>query len=180
MPADMPEDADTACDILSFHILIYSLGDRMFIHGLKALSKENVEKELAKRLDARTFPHAIYEIYSSTPASDRAPRDLVVRITMDNLISLRAGAKKMDSTEVGTGEESGPAAFPDSLYLADLRIARQMKPMRPGLLTPSTLTRRDINQSPRPTIAESSPQKAPDFPYKRVLIVANMKTNYAV
>lgn len=129
MPADMPEDADTACDILSFHILIYSLGDRMFIHGPKALSKENVEKELAKQLDAWTFPHAIYEICSSTPASDRAPRDLVVRITMDNLISLRTGAKKMDSTEAGTGEESGPAAFPDSLvscvpqFSSDLAVA---------------------------------------------------------
>ncbi|KAJ5535100.1 hypothetical protein N7527_001354 [Penicillium freii] len=49
MPANMPEDAGTACGILSFHILMYSLADRMFIHGLKALSKEKVEKELAQR-----------------------------------------------------------------------------------------------------------------------------------
>ena len=56
----------------------------MFIHGLKALSKENVAKELAQQLEARTFPHAIHEIYSSTPASDRGLRDLVVGITMDD------------------------------------------------------------------------------------------------
>ncbi|KAJ5954175.1 hypothetical protein N7501_008454 [Penicillium viridicatum] len=129
MPANMPEDAGTACGILSFHILMYSLADRMFIHGLKALSKEKVEKELAQRLDARGFPHATYEIYSSTPASDRGLRDLEVRITMDNLVSLRTGAKKMISTEAGTVEESRPAAFPDSLvssvpqFSSDLAVA---------------------------------------------------------
>ena len=84
MPADLPEDIGILCSILSFYILIYSLADRMFIHGLKALSKENVAKELAQQLEARTFPHAIHEIYSSTPASDRGLRDLVVGITMDD------------------------------------------------------------------------------------------------
>ncbi|CAI7632638.1 unnamed protein product [Penicillium viridicatum] len=49
MPAKMSEDAGTACGILSFHIMMYSLADRMFIQGLKALSKEKVEKELAQR-----------------------------------------------------------------------------------------------------------------------------------
>lgn len=129
MPTDLPEDAGASCSILSFHILMYSLADRMFINGLKALSKENVAKELARQLDARTFPHAIHEIYSSTPASDRGLRDLVVGITMDNLVSLRTGSKKMDPTEAGTGEESGPAAFPDSLvssvpqFSSDLAVA---------------------------------------------------------
>ncbi|KAJ5849840.1 hypothetical protein N7455_009696 [Penicillium solitum] len=37
---------------------MYSLADRMFIHGLKAFLEKNVGKELAKRLDARTFPYA--------------------------------------------------------------------------------------------------------------------------
>ncbi|KAJ5615303.1 hypothetical protein N7537_000417 [Penicillium hordei] len=55
---------------------------------------------------------------------------------------------------------------------------RQVKSTRPGL-TPSTITWRDIHRSPRPTTAESS-QKAPDVPYKRVLIAANRKTKYAV
>ena len=129
MPPNMPEDAGTACGILSFHILMYSLADRMFIHGLKALSKEKVEKELAQRLEARTFPHAIYEIYSSTPASYRGLRDLVVRITMDNLVSLRTGVKRRKLTEAGTVEEPGPAAFPDSLvssvpqFSSDLAVA---------------------------------------------------------
>lgn len=38
---------------------MYSLADRMFIHGLKAFLEKNVGKELAKRLDARTFPYAV-------------------------------------------------------------------------------------------------------------------------
>ncbi|KAJ5208012.1 hypothetical protein N7449_002391, partial [Penicillium cf. viridicatum] len=129
MPADIPEDVGTACGILSFHILMYSLADRMFINGLKAISKENVGKELAQRLDARTFPHAIYEIYSSTPANDRGLRDMAVIITIDNLVSPRTGAKKTNSTEAGIGEESGPAAFPHSLvssvpqFSSDLAVA---------------------------------------------------------
>jgi hypothetical protein len=47
----------------SFHILMYSLADRLFIQGLKALSKQNVGRKLVERLDANSFPQAIIEIY---------------------------------------------------------------------------------------------------------------------
>lgn len=128
-PNGTDEDAATACNILSAHILMYSLADRMFIHGLKALSKDKVKKELARRLDSITFPHAIFEIYSTTPASDRGLRDLVVKMTMDNLVSLRSGAKTMDPAEEKTGEESEPVPLPDSLvksvpqFSSDLAVA---------------------------------------------------------
>ncbi|KGO76758.1 Uncharacterized protein PITC_091120 [Penicillium italicum] len=128
------EEAATACNTLSVHISMYSLADRMCIHGLKALSKEKLEKELTRRqLDSSTFPHAVHEIYKSTPANDQALRNMVVKITMENLVRLRTGVKKMDLTEGGTGEEPGPVAFPDSLvksvpqFSADLAVAMMDK-----------------------------------------------------
>ncbi|KAJ5821251.1 uncharacterized protein N7525_010535 [Penicillium rubens] len=160
---DTDEEAATACNTLSLHILMYSFADRLLIHGLKALSKDKVEKELALvRLDSSTFPHIISGIYSSTPESDRGLRDLALQMTMDNLVALRSAA--------GTGEESGPMAFPDSLakstpqFSSDLVVEMMnrtvAKPMRFTLLTPSTLARRNICQSTRPTIAESPLQTA--------------------
>ncbi|KAJ6191082.1 hypothetical protein N7519_001103 [Penicillium mononematosum] len=73
---DIDEEAATACNTLSLHILMYSLARRLLIHGLKALSKDKFEKELARvRLDSSTFPHIISGIYGSTPESDRGLRD---------------------------------------------------------------------------------------------------------
>ena len=76
-------------DTLSFHILMYSLADRLFIEGLKALSKENVEHELVQRLDASSFSKAISEIYRSTPIHDRGLRDLAIKTAMNHLTTLR-------------------------------------------------------------------------------------------
>lgn len=97
------EDSPTIFDPLSFHILMYSLADRMFIRGLKTLSKAKVERELLRRLDSNSFPRAIIEIYNSTPASDRGLRDMAVKLTLDHLAELR------------NGEETAHSAFPDSL-----------------------------------------------------------------
>lgn len=111
------QDSVTSFDSVWFHILMYSLADRMVIEGLKAISKDKVERELAQRLDANTFPHAIVEIYNSTPASDRGLRDLAVRMTMDCL------------TELRTVEDASQMPFPDSLvntvpqFSSDLLVA---------------------------------------------------------
>lgn len=102
---------------LSFHISMYSLAGRMFIDGLKTISKEKVERELKQCLHSDTFPQAIFEIYSSTPATDRGLRDLAVKMTMDHL------------TELRNGSECHRVAFPDSLvtevpqFSSDLLLA---------------------------------------------------------
>ena len=114
---EVSENPAATWDPLSFHILMYSLADRMFIEGLKALSRCRVEQELPQRLDARSFPGAVLEIYNSTPAVDRGLRDLVVRMTMDHL------------TEMRTGKEAAPAALQNGLlesvpqYSYDLLVA---------------------------------------------------------
>lgn len=98
---------------------MYSLADRLLTRELKALSKDKFEKELARlRLDPSTFPHIISGIYSSTPESDWGLRDLAVKMTMDNLVTMR--------TAVGTGKESGPVAFPDSLAKSILQLSSDL------------------------------------------------------
>ncbi|KAJ5842562.1 uncharacterized protein N7525_000303 [Penicillium rubens] len=95
-PVEPIEDLIAEIDPLSFHILIYSLADRMFIVGLEAISKAKVERELLRRLDANTFQSAIVEIYNSTPASDRGLRDLAVEITLYHLRELRTSKERAD------------------------------------------------------------------------------------
>lgn len=68
---------------------MYSLIDRMFIQGLKALLKAKVKRELLRRLDSNIFARAIFDIYNLTPENDRDLRDLVVRVTIDYLTELR-------------------------------------------------------------------------------------------
>ncbi|CRL30227.1 BTB/POZ fold [Penicillium camemberti] len=122
-PDDAPRNPPAAFDPLSFHILMYSLADRMFIEGLKALSNQKAERELIDRLDATSFPHAIFEIYNSTPADDRGLRDMAVRVTMDHLTKLRSG------------DEGVPVTFNNSLlksvpqFCFDLLVAIMDKNM---------------------------------------------------
>jgi hypothetical protein len=89
----------------------------MFIEGLKTLSKEKARSELRQRLDPDTFPQTIFEIYNSTPASDRGLRDMAVKLTMSHLTELRDGG------------DNDRMAFPDSLateipqFCSDLLMA---------------------------------------------------------
>ncbi|KGO75155.1 Uncharacterized protein PITC_058250 [Penicillium italicum] len=77
----------TPFDPLSFHILMYSLADRMFIEGLKALSKGKVERGLVQRLDANTFQSAIMEIYRKQSKSVGGDTSLGKYCTEKNLES---------------------------------------------------------------------------------------------
>lgn len=87
----VPKNLTATWDPLSFHILMYSLADQMFIKGLKALSRCKVKRELRQQLDTHSFSATILDIYNSTPTINRGLRDLVVRMTMDHLTELRSG-----------------------------------------------------------------------------------------
>ncbi|CAG8377666.1 unnamed protein product [Penicillium salamii] len=86
---DAKEYLQTAVDPLSFHILMYSLADRMFIEGLKTVSSEKVEQGLIQLSDLTSFARAIEYIYNSTPAEVRGLRDIAVRVTMNRLAALQ-------------------------------------------------------------------------------------------
>ncbi|CAG8939374.1 unnamed protein product [Penicillium salamii] len=89
---DAKEYPQAAVDPLSFHILMYSLADRMFIEGLKDKSSQKAEQELDRQLvgkpDLNPLLRAIMEIYNSTPAHARGLRDIAVRVTMDHMAML--------------------------------------------------------------------------------------------
>jgi hypothetical protein len=116
----------TTFDPLSVHILMYSLADRMFIEGLKLVSKGKAEQELDRRVNSEIFPRAIIQIYKSTPEIDRGLRDVAIRATMNNLKELR-------TTTVAHGGEMALPVFPDSLvkstpqFASDLAVAMMEK-----------------------------------------------------
>lgn len=86
---ELSESSSPGPNPLSFHILMYSLADRMFIQGLKVLSEQRVEQGLVQQLVSDSFPQAIQEIYLSTPPHDRGLRDVAVRVTIAHLTTLR-------------------------------------------------------------------------------------------
>ncbi|OJZ79482.1 hypothetical protein ASPFODRAFT_201375 [Aspergillus luchuensis CBS 106.47] len=114
-------DTTPMLDPLSFHILMYSLADRLLITGLKALTKKKVEHEMGQRLDATSFPQAVLDIYNSTPKSDRGLRDLAVDITMRNLTTLRRKDDAADAILQETLLDSVPQ------FARDLLIAMMKK-----------------------------------------------------
>ncbi|CAG7980488.1 unnamed protein product [Penicillium salamii] len=59
---DSSENPPAVFDDFSFHVSMYSLADRMFISGLKALASQKTERGLLERLDASSFPRAIIKI----------------------------------------------------------------------------------------------------------------------
>lgn len=98
---------------LSFHVLMYSLADRMFIEGLKTLARSKVQKTLFsifQPLNAHSVQTAIMEIYSSTPITDRGLRDLAVSFAMKNMKELRKGGEQKPGAE-----NAGRRALPNTL-----------------------------------------------------------------
>jgi speckle-type POZ protein len=63
-----------------FNAKVYGIADKYDVTTLKLQAKEKFEKaaETCWRMD--DFPHAITEVYSSTPATDRGLRDVVTRV----------------------------------------------------------------------------------------------------
>ena len=123
---DVPEKQARLSNPLSFHILMYSLADRLLVHGLKALSKENVARELVRQLNVHSFPQAIFEIYNSTPENDRGLRDLAVKVTLNHLSTLR----KASGTAVAAFQDDLLKSIPQFSY--DLAIALMNKSVYMG------------------------------------------------
>ncbi|EEH41671.1 hypothetical protein PAAG_03234 [Paracoccidioides lutzii Pb01] len=67
-------------DLVSLHIMMYALGNRLMIEGLKSYAKELFEWKLNSPTGLKQIPRAIAEIYSSTPEHDRELKGLVVAI----------------------------------------------------------------------------------------------------
>lgn len=68
-----------------FNAKVYSMADKYDVTTLKLQAKEKFEQaaETCWRMD--DFPHAITEVYSSTPATDRGLRDVVIRVVCEHI-----------------------------------------------------------------------------------------------
>jgi speckle-type POZ protein len=71
-----------------FNIKVYSIADKYDVVALKSRAKEKFEKAAKSCWDMEDFPLAISEVYSSTPATDRGLRDLVVEIVCTHIDAL--------------------------------------------------------------------------------------------
>ena len=71
-----------------FHVKVYSIADKYDVVALKSQAKEKFEKAAQSCWNMEDFPPAISEVYSSTPATDRGLRDLVVEIVCTHIDAL--------------------------------------------------------------------------------------------
>jgi speckle-type POZ protein len=73
-----------------FNAKVYSIADKYDVMALKSQAKEKFEKAAKSCWNMEDFPPAISEVYSSTPATDRGLRGLVVEISCTHIDALLA------------------------------------------------------------------------------------------
>lgn len=73
-----PESEESIGPNLTIHAMVYALGEKYDIQGLKALSLEKFKKEARSYWDSDDFLRAVEEVYTSTIDADRGMRDAVV------------------------------------------------------------------------------------------------------
>lgn len=96
-PITTPQTSPTPTGIaqpVQFHIGMYCLADNLGITGLKVLAKQRITEEL-KTLTACSFQNVVKEIYEphglmTRVVGDRGLKDLLVKVTLDNLKTLRS------------------------------------------------------------------------------------------
>lgn len=71
-----------------FNVEVYSIADKYCILGLKTRAKKKFDKAVKTCWDMDDFAHAITEVYSSTPSTDRGLRDTIVEVARKNISTL--------------------------------------------------------------------------------------------
>ncbi|KAF2085251.1 hypothetical protein K490DRAFT_67899 [Saccharata proteae CBS 121410] len=92
---------------LLFNTLVYSIADKYDIRSLKQTSLEKFRKAVAVAWELDDFPHAVAEVYSTTPASDRGLRDIVVHFShrnVDHLMKKQPFVKMVEDTAGFAGD----------------------------------------------------------------------------
>lgn len=81
-------DYQASTSPMIFNAKVYSIADKYNIPTLKSQAIEKSRKSVETCWSMDDFPHAIREIYSSTPGNDRGLRDLVVKIACEHMETL--------------------------------------------------------------------------------------------
>ena len=71
-----------------FHVKVYSIAEKYDVPMLKSQAREKFEKTAKTCWNMDDFPHALTEVYSSTPRTDRGLRDLVIDIVCRHIKAL--------------------------------------------------------------------------------------------
>ena len=71
-----------------FNVEVYSIAEKYDISALKLRAEEKFEKAVETCWDMDDFAHAITDIYSSTPPTDRGLRDKVVEVAYQHISAL--------------------------------------------------------------------------------------------
>ncbi len=79
---------DYSASAIPFNIKVYDIADKYDIPTLKRLAVGKFESALIHSCDKDEFIDAIIDTYDSTSLKDQDLRDVVVRITCQNIISL--------------------------------------------------------------------------------------------
>jgi len=81
-------DYQASTSPMIFNAKVYGIADKYNIPTLKSKAIEKSRKSVETCWSMDDFPHAIREIYSSTPGNDRGLRDLVVKIACEHMETL--------------------------------------------------------------------------------------------
>ncbi|KAL6149966.1 hypothetical protein ACJQWK_02530 [Exserohilum turcicum] len=79
--------ADAASPMV-FNVKVYSIADKYDIPALKSVARQKFQESVETCWNMDDFPHAIAEVYNSTPPNDQGLRSLVVDVACEHITSL--------------------------------------------------------------------------------------------
>ncbi|EMD86655.1 hypothetical protein COCC4DRAFT_33157 [Bipolaris maydis ATCC 48331] len=79
--------ADVASPMV-FNVKVYSIADKYDVPALKSIAREKFKESVKTCWNMDDFPHAIAEVYSSTPPNDQGLRDLIVEVACERITEL--------------------------------------------------------------------------------------------
>ncbi|KAK7177377.1 BTB/POZ domain-containing protein, partial [Paraphaeosphaeria sporulosa] len=104
-------DAENSPSPMVFNVKVYSIAEKYDIPALKLLAKQKLQKTAEICWDMDDFPHAVAEIYASTPSADQSLRQLSTEISCDHIKQLLAKQGFRDVLDEAVGFASDVAQF---------------------------------------------------------------------
>ncbi|PQE33412.1 BTB POZ domain protein [Rutstroemia sp. NJR-2017a WRK4] len=99
---DASSSAKSSSSPMVFNAKVYSIADKYEVLSLKSYAKQKFETTVETCWDMDDFPHAIAEVYNSTPSVDQGLRKVVVDAAckhLDQLLSKQGFRDMLEGTE---------------------------------------------------------------------------------
>lgn len=85
---DASGSTDTSVSPMVFNVKVYSVADKYDVPELKRESEQKFAKAVETCWNMDDFPHAVAQVYSSTPPRDEGPRKIVVDVSCNHVNKL--------------------------------------------------------------------------------------------